>query len=331
MSTVRFLRNGAGVEIEKTAPVLRLMQSVNREAVEAVRSELVKAGIGVECRNNPVADSLGIPALELWLQDERDFLSAAEIYARTMEKLPGARAEAGPPPLPRRSSRKHPESESPSENLEQASCLLEQEIEGLLERERELVSECTGLRGRIQEMEQALSEAQAGLARETESRAAAERSQAEKIGRLEKALEGERAARTAAEEQLGRERREWQQVLKARDEALREKQKKLEANERMLENQEAAVVDLRTALESLAAQREEVEKALSEAREEAAREKQARLAAEQAAQRALAAQQALEQQLADRKRLEERLEAHLAGINALRNRLQAKRTALVEV
>ena len=325
------MRNGAGVEIEKTAPVLRLMQSVNREAVEAVRSELVKAGIGVECRNNPVADSLGIPALELWLQDERDFLSAAEIYARTMEKLPGARAEAGPPPLPRRSSRKHPESESPSENLEQASSLLEQEIEGLLERERELVSECTGLRGRIQEMEQALSEAQAGLARETESRAAAERSQAEKIGRLEKALEGERAARTAAEEQLGRERREWQQVLKARDEALREKQKKLEANERMLENQEAAVVDLRTALESLAAQREEVERALSEAREEAAREKQARLAAEQAAQRALAAQQALEQQLADRKRLEERLEAHLAGINALRNRLQAKRTALVEV
>jgi chromosome segregation ATPase len=331
MSTVRFLRNGAGVEVEKCPPVLRLMQSVNREAVEAVRSELVKAGIGVECRNNPVADSLGITALELWLQDERDFLSAAEVYARTMEGFPAARAETGPPPLRAQGDRKRGQREPQAANLEQASSLLEQEIEGMLKRERELLAEGAALRGKVTEMERALAEARAALARETDSRTAAERSQVEKLSRLEGALEGERAARIFAEEQLGREQREWQQVLKARDEALKEKENQLEAKERLLENQQAAVEDLRTALESLAAQREEADKALSEAREEAARERAARLAAEQAAQRAVAAQQALERQLADRQRLEEQLQAHLAGINALRTRLQTTRAELVEV
>ncbi len=202
------------------------MCSPDPAEIEAVKGEFFKAGILAETRNNPVAEALGIGGVELWVMDEQDFFTASKLYAdlraRTSWKCGGAAAypqaeapdpsiglaepEAGNGDRPNRgvnSSNSRHVSEPEREELEQASSLLEKEIDEMLKRESESVAECASLRSKMKELGQALAEGQAAFARETESRAAAEREQAEKLSALQSALECERAKRARAEEQAG--------------------------------------------------------------------------------------------------------------------------------
>ena len=348
------LRNRAEVEVDKSGPFfsMKLMCSQDPAEIEAVRNALSQAGIVAETRNNPVAEALGISGVELWVMDERDCFNASKLYAE-MQDRPSGRCggatahpqaevpdlhiardepEAGKAERPNRGvngSNSQHASEPQREELAQASSLLEKEIDEMLERESGLVTDCASLRSKVKELGQALEEGRVAFARETESRAAAEREQAEKLSGLQSALERERAARARVEQQLGRERHEWQQQLKTRDDSLKETQKQLDSKSQLLETQQAATVELRDTIVALELQREAGEKLLSGAREEAVMEREARLAAEERAGVAAEAQRSLEKQLLEQKDLEQRLQAHVAGINSLCSRLQAKRVAIV--
>ncbi len=260
--------------------------------VEALQNEFFKAGIAVATRSNPVAESLGIRAFELWVTDKQDFFTASKLYAEMRDA-----------------------NEPQREELEQASSLLEKEIDEMLKRESELVTECASLRSKMEEMGQALAEARAALARETESRAAAEREQAKKLSGLQSAME--------------HERHEWQRQLKSRDESLKVSQKQLDAKSQLLQTHQAAIVELRDTIVASEQQRAASEKSLSRASAEAAMEWQARLAAEERAKAAAEAQKSLEKQLLEQKDLEQRMLAHIASISSLRSKLQAKRVAIV--
>ena len=194
------------------------------------------------------------------------------------------------------------------EELEQASSLLEKEIDEMLKRESQLVAETASLRRRMEEMGQSLSAARAALARETESRAAAEKEHAEKLSGLQNAVKHERL--------------EWERQLRSRDDSLK-------ATENQLQTQQAAVVELRDTVVALEQQRGANEKSLSEAREEAVTQRKARLAAEEGAQAAAEAQKSLEQQLREQKDLQQRMQTHIASISSMRSKLQAKRVAIV--
>jgi len=313
------------------------MCSRDSAEIEALRNEFLKAGIAVATRNNPVAESLGISGVELWVTHERDFFTASKLFAEmrgcTSGKCRGAavpsQAETRDPhhsdqpepgtaePLNRgaNGSDSKPSNEPQREEWEQASSLLEREIDEMLKRESELGTECASLRGKLKEMGQALAETRAALARETESRAATERDQAEKLSGLESVLE--------------HERQESQRQLKSRDDALMVRQKQLEAKSQLLQTHQAAIVELRDAIVALEQQRSVNEEALSTAREEAAMEREARQAAEERAKAAAESQESLEKQLLEQKDLEEKMRAHIASIGSLCSKLQAKRVAMI--
>jgi chromosome segregation ATPase len=328
------------------------MCSQDPPKIEAVKNAFLAAGIVAETRHNPVAEALGISGIELWVMDERDFFNASKLYAELQDRPSGRCAgatafprveapdlRADPKELEARradrpnrgvkGSKSQPASEPQREELEQASSLLEKEVDEMLERESGLVAECASLRSKMKELDQALAEGRAAFARETESRAAAEREQAEKLSGLQSALECERAERARAQEQLGRKRYEWQQQLNSRDDALKETQKQLDSKSQLLETQQAAIVDLRDTIVALERQRAADEKSLSGAREEAVMEREARLAAEERARVAAGAQKSLEKQLLEQKDLEQSLQAHVASMNSLCGKLQAKRVAIV--
>src|SRR5262245_6655079 len=61
---------------------LRLISSGNEHEVEEVRRELLKAGIASEKRRHPIAEAFGVSGVELWVQNERDFFNASQLYAR---------------------------------------------------------------------------------------------------------------------------------------------------------------------------------------------------------------------------------------------------------
>ncbi len=221
--------------------------------VEALQNEFFKAGIAVATRSNPVAESLGIGAVELWVTDERDFFTASKLYAEMRDRTSGKCGGATVPLQAETPGQHHPKEPEPGkakppnrgvngsnskhanepqrEELEQASSLLEKEIDDMLKRESELVTECASLRSKMEEMGQALAEARAALGRETESRAAAEREQAKKLSGLQSAME--------------HERHEWQRQLKSRDESLKVSQKQLDAKSQLLQTHQAAIVELR--------------------------------------------------------------------------------------
>jgi len=302
--------------------------------VEALQNEFFNARIAVATRNNPVAESLGIRAVELWVTDTLDFSTASKLYAEMRERNSGKCGGATAPVQAETRDQHHPKEPEPGkveppnmgvngsdskhanepqrEELEQASCLLEKEIDEMLKRESELVTECASLRGTMEEMGQALAEARAALARETESRAAAEKEQAKKLSGLQSAME--------------HERHEWQRQLKSRDESLEVSQKQLDAKSQLLQTHQAAIVELR---DTIVASEKQWEESLSGARGEAAMQRQARLAAEERAKAAAEAQKSLEKQLLEQKDLEQRMQAHIASMGSLRSKLQAKRVAIV--
>src|SRR5512133_234482 len=59
----------------------RLMCSKDRAEVELVKKHLFKAGIPSEIRSNPLAAALRVTRLELWVQDERDYFRASQLYS----------------------------------------------------------------------------------------------------------------------------------------------------------------------------------------------------------------------------------------------------------
>jgi chromosome segregation ATPase len=337
-------------EADKSAPFLcmRLMCSQDRTEVEGVKNELFKAGILAETRNNPVAEALGVSGIELWVQDERDFFNAAKLYARMQDRtsrksgalpaspvveFPGLRANAsraeadGAEDLWQRVKvdETNPSCEQRHEQLEQASSLLETEIEEMLERESELAGECEALRSKVNQLSEALSKAQSALARETDCRAAAEREQAEKVSALTTSLEQARQELARAEAQFAREKSDLQQQFKSRDDLLAETQKKLESKSQLLQKEQGALAEVRKELQSLEQARGEHEKSMAEARSQVAAEREARIAAEERADKAVASQRFLEAQLRYQKELEQQMQAHVASLNALCSRLHAKR------
>src|SRR5215831_8439253 len=65
---------------------MRLMCSQHQSEVEMIKVELLKAGIPSETRPNPVAESLGLRGLELWVQNEQDLYRASKVYARFKDR-----------------------------------------------------------------------------------------------------------------------------------------------------------------------------------------------------------------------------------------------------
>ncbi|HEY5909027.1 MAG TPA: hypothetical protein VJA21_00330 [Verrucomicrobiae bacterium] len=326
----------------------RLMCSKNRTEVESVKKELFRAGIRSEIRSNPLADALRVTRLELWVEDERDLFSASKLYAEmqarasvsTTGRAGASRNEdpkvffevPAPDDQPDHRQRRHPDG-SHSRNgggdqggeLEQASSLLEKEIDNLLERESKLAEMCASLRSQNRELNEALALARSEAAREKESRVAADKEQAAEVLGLRSNLEHEKAEHARAAEQLERERLEARQQLKSRDEALTEARNKLETKLQQVEAQQTAVVELRKELVARELESKEHEKLLAKAHAEGAAEREARIAAEERAQQTAAAQKALEKQLAAQKDLQHQVEACAASLNSLRSRLQAKR------
>lgn len=323
----------AQVEPNLSAPFLcmRLMSSQNQDEVESLQKELLKAGIASETRCHPMAETLGVNGVELWVQNERDFFDASKLYARMQERGAGkpkvaaghSKGEAaerymgaakGEPGLYRptnwdvNSLDARQPSEPRREELKHASSLLEKGLEQMFLRESELAGQCASLRSKMEELTGALAQAQGELARERDSRLVTESNQTEQISGLVKTLE--------------RERQDWQQQLKRRDESLKTAQEKLESMTRLLQAQQAAAVGLREEIMSLELRRDESEAAFSNIQAEALAEREARIAAEAQAQKAILDQQNLERQLAGQKELVQQIHAQLAGLGSLFLRIE---------
>ncbi len=308
---------------------MRLMFSRNQDEVEVVKNELLKAGIAAEIRRDPIADAMGVSAVELWVQDKRSFFDASKLYARMQDRVAGR--SGGPATKPKdeterrigvnmpdaeRSSPPHRDvnggdsrhaSEPRREELKHASSLLEKGITEMFRRESELAAECASLRSKVEELSQALAQGKGAFAREIESRAAVEKNQAGQISGLASALE--------------REKQKCQQQLKSRDDSLKSAQEKLDSVSRLLQTQQAAGAALREEIVSLEMQRDEHEISLCNARTEALAEREARIASEERAEKAGLA---LEKQLVKQAELEQQMQAHLASLTSLFRRVDTK-------
>jgi hypothetical protein len=306
------------------------MCSQNQDEVEVVKNELLKAGIASETRCHPMAESLGVRGIELWVQHEQDFFDASKLYARMQERAAGR--SGGPAPNPQgkrpivaagpeaepcrpaqgevKSIASGPPKEPRREELKHARSLLEKGIEEMFMRESELARECASLRSKVEQLSKALAQAQADLDREIQGRAVAETNQTAQISGLVNALD--------------REKQEWQQQLKRRDDSLKNAQEELDSMSRLLEAQQAAAMGLKQQVVSLELQRNEHEIALSNARAEALEERDARIAAEERAEKAVLAQESLETQLAGYKKLEQHMQAHVASLSSLFCKTEAR-------
>jgi hypothetical protein len=315
----------------------RLMCSTRQEEVAAVKSELFKAGIRSEIRKNPVTAALNIKRLEVWVENEKDLFAAQECYARMqaragnghepaataaptktaidVENPPAASTWAvswgGADPDGKNSGRRT------GGELEQASLLLEKEIEEILKREDTLSEACAALRSETENLSQSLSESQAAAVKKAAEFAA-----------LRNSLERELAEHTRSEDQLKGEVRELQSRLKSADATLLERHRKLESTLQQLQTQQSMVVELRKEIVSREQAWDEHKGLVSKAHAELAVEQQARLAAEEKLAKSALAQERLEKQLANHKDLQDQLRASLGSLNSLRGRLQAKKTSV---
>jgi len=326
------------VKSDASAPssCMRLMCSKNQDEVEVVKKELLKSGIVSETRPHAMAAAFGVTGVELWVQNERDFIDASEIYAQMQNRAAGRSGKpATNPPgeAPARSlgvaepgaqqySPPHGKvngigsrhiSEPRREELKHASSLIEKGIEEMFLHERELAEQCASLKSKVQELSQALAQGQATLAHEIESRAAAEKILVEQISGLVSGRE--------------HERQEWQQKSKGRDDAFKNAQKELDSVSRLLHTQQAAAAALREEILSLELQRDEHEISLTNALAEALAEREARIAAEERAEMVALAQASLEKQLLEHRELEQQMQAHMASLSSLFCRKDTKGAA----
>lgn len=305
--------------------MLRLMCSKERNQVEFVKEELLRAGIPAEIRSNPLAAALRVTRLEVWLRDERDFMVASKLYLKLQARM-GDRPDfawadndtvaigtaVDPQPtlaisVADRTARLREmdqKADAPGKNgesadeLEQASALLEQEIEALLARETKLEQKCDSLQGRVKALTESLAQAQAQAAKETAAREMAEK-KAAVIADTRGALE--------------RELRETQHQLQKRDQSLASAKTDLQAKLQESRTHDAKVADLK--------------KELVETHDQLVRETETRLAAEERAAKLATAQEQLKQQLAEQTRLQQQVRSYAGNLKSLRNKLQAKNSA----
>ncbi|HSU54513.1 MAG TPA: hypothetical protein VLT36_10665 [Candidatus Dormibacteraeota bacterium] len=307
---------------------MRLMCAGHEEEIELVKKELVKAGIVSETRPHPMAEALGVNGLELWVRNEQDFSNASRLYTHVLGKAvnipeapPSRKAEnskvagsvpnpqAGPSSTPPKDVKKAEltTSVAPCVELNEASSLLQKGIEQMFSRERELTSECASLHGKVEELSQSLAQAQANLLREIKNQETAEQAHTTRLTGLLDTLE--------------RERREWQQKLKSSEDACKHAKEQAGSLSRRLETQQASATALKQEVTALELQRDQQEQALSDARKEAAAEREVRIAAEE---RTGLAEKSLQMQLAERQELERQVQAHTASLSSLLNRVTAK-------
>jgi chromosome segregation ATPase len=191
--------------------------------------------------------------------------------------------------------------------LKEASSLLQKGIEQILLRERELKGQCASLHGKVDELTQALAQAQADVLREIKSREAAEHTQTTRLNGLLDTLE--------------RERQEWQQKLKSSDDSCKHAKEQAGSLSRLLQTQQAAATALKQEVAALALQRDQQQQALSDARKEANAEREARVAAEERAGRA---EETLQTQWSERQEFEQQVQAHAASLGSLLARVTSK-------
>ena len=308
---------------------MRLMCAGHEEEIELVKKELFKAGIAAETRRHPIAEALGASGVELWVQNEEDFSNASRLYSRLQGKAdnspktrPIPKAEtsgssgSGPKPPPQPSGNP-PKDGSKVESmpavqprcveLKEASSLLQKGIEQMLLRERELTGECASLHVKVEELTQALAQAQADVVGEIKNREAAEQNQTTQINNLLDTLE--------------RERREWQQKLKSSDDSCKHAKEQAGSLSRLLQTQQAAATALKQEVAALELQRDQQEQALSDARKAAVAEREARAAAEQRAGRV---EESLQAQRVESQELERQIQAHAASLGSLLARVTSK-------
>jgi chromosome segregation ATPase len=308
------------------------MCSGNENEVEAVKSQLLKAGIPAEARRHPIAEAFGVSGAELWVENEQDFHDASKVYAHLKphaaksQEAPETSREADTsqhsvsgPKEQAQPSTTRPQDISKAESrpvvqssvdLKQASSLLQKGIEQMFLHESELVGECASLQGEIEKLTQALAQAQNDVATEIKTREEVERNQAQQL--------------TGLLDSFARERWEWQEKLKSNDDAFKNAKEQVTSLSRMLQAQQEAVTAFKQELATLELQREQHQRCLSDARKEADTQRQARIAAEE---RAGVAEQALDTQWYERQELERQIQDHAAGLSSLLARMTSKGTA----
>jgi DNA repair exonuclease SbcCD ATPase subunit len=310
---------------------MRLMCAGNEREIGLIRQKLLEAGIASETRRHPIAESLGVNSIELWVQNEQDFFNASKLYSHLQgtsgnslgtltspkteiaahsvsEAKPQAESSSTPPtPTDAAKVDSKPAVQPRRLEFKQASSLLQKSIEEILQCESELEGECASLRAKADQLTRALAQAQADVAREIKDREAAERNQSEQL--------------TGVLDTIARERREWQAKLKSSDDSLTNAKEQFGSLSRLLETEQAAAEALQQKIVALQLQRDEQERSLCDARNEAAVEREARLAADQ---RAGFAEESLQTQWAERQELERQIQASLGPLMA---RMASKATA----
>jgi len=309
------------------------MCSRNQDEVEVVKNELLKAGITAEMRRGELSQAIGATAVELWVPDARDFFNASKLFARMKDRAAGSSGEpatepqaevaeprvgtAKPqaeqhssPPQPVNGADSRRTNEPRGEDWKQAGSLLEKGIAEMFRLEGELTAQCGSLSRKVEELSQALAQGEAALAREIEGRAAAEKTQAERISALVTTRE--------------REKQKWQQQLKSRDDSLKGSQEKLDSISRLLQTKEAAAAALKEKIVALELQQQENKVLLCNARTEALAEREARIAAEESAQKFGLAQASLEKERLKYKELEQQMQAHVASLTSLFRKVDTK-------
>ena len=300
----------------------RLMCSKERNQVEFVKKELSRAGIRTEIRSNPLAAALRVSRLELWVQDERDFMMASKLYAELEARFgerPGSTWSDHDSsvqviveePQPKRPTRvpdnalrlrgPEPEPVAPGNNggspdeLEQASVLLEQEIEALLARETGLEQKCESLQSKVKALTESAAQSQAQAGREVAAR---------------EAVEKKAALMAEAQMALQRELQETRSLLHARDQTLASAKTELQAKQQEARAHQAKVA--------------EVTNELAKAQNQIVAERQSRTAAEDRAAKLDALNKTIEQNLEEQGRLQQQLQTYAGNLTSLRNKLHAR-------
>src|ERR1051326_1793350 len=206
-----------------------------------VKNELFQAGIASEMRRHPMAEALGVNGVELWVRNKEDLSNASKLCNRLQGKP--ANSPATPPKAETSgasgSGLKPQAQAEPSSNdaskieslpvvqphcseLKEASSLLQKGIEQLLSRETELTRECTLLHNKVEELTQALAQAQADVVSEIKKRETVEHNQNARVN--------------SVLDTLTRERRKWQEDLKSSSDACKQATEQAGSMSRLLQS-----------------------------------------------------------------------------------------------
>jgi hypothetical protein len=325
------------------------MCSSDRQEVENLKSTLFRAGIRSEIQSNPLAHAMGITRLEVHV-DERDLLRASKVRQQfdpagtaeeaaasprpvrsgngsvevqeselVLETEPFTNSTIDPPPAKPSGTPSQTGQAEPGGEFEQATALLENEVEELIAREGALVARCCSLEKQVKSLDESLAQARLDVAREASNRSGAEKQLAEI-----------REARVS----LGKDMQALESRFKAAEEALAASQARLESQSQESKNQGIRLADLTKEISLRDAKLEKIAESLAIAHAGIEQEKSLRLAAEQKSADLEAARQSIESQLAqqtqqrelllnERRDEHEQLRACVGKVNGLRERLRA--------